>query len=269
MPKRFLIGMALGMWVIAYACLAQAYEVIEVKDGGAISGTVKLSGDIPAPEEINVDKDPEVCAKHLPKVYEKIIVDNSSKGVKNAVVYLTGVDKGKAFVGPRVAAEKHGHGGVGEVPSEAASGGEYTLDQKECTFIPHVQIMPAGGTVELRNGDPLMHNLHSYSMKNSSFNESIPGDGKPVHKQFDYPEVIKVGCDVHKWMSAWIVVRDNPYCAVTKEDGSFSITDVPPGTYKLHIWHEAASKGDLKKLTKEVTIEPKKEVKIDFEVALK
>ncbi|MFN3467476.1 MAG: hypothetical protein ACK4WF_07205, partial [Candidatus Brocadiales bacterium] len=184
MLARVLTGMALGMWVVTYACLAQAYEVIDVKDGGVISGTVKLSGDAPAPEELNIDKDPEVCGKHLPRVSEKIIVDKGTKGVKNAVVYLAGVAKGKAFAGPNAgAAEAHGHGGAGEVP--VSSGGEYALDQKECNFIPHVQVIPAGGEVELRNGDPLMHNLHSYSMKNSSFNESIPGDGKPVHKKFE------------------------------------------------------------------------------------
>ncbi|HHT9118943.1 MAG TPA: hypothetical protein ACFYD3_00135 [Candidatus Hypogeohydataceae bacterium YC41] len=269
MLKKFL-GMALGIGIITYTSLAQGYEVIEVTDGGTISGTVKLSGDIPSPEELNIDKDPEVCAKHMPRVSEKIIVDNPTKGVKNAVVYLTGVSKGKAFTGPAAQAtedEKHGHGGAGEAPGKGYE--EYALNQKECNFIPHVQVIPAGGSVELRNGDPLMHNLHSFSMKNSSFNESIPGDGKPVHKKFDYPEMIKVGCDVHKWMNAWIVVRDNPYYAVTKEDGSFSITDIPAGTYKLGIWHEAGNKEDLKKLTKDVTIEPKKEVKIDLEVALK
>jgi plastocyanin len=269
MSKRIFIGMVLGTWVIACACLAQAYDVVEVKEGGLISGTVKLSGDIPATEELKIDKDPEVCGKHMPRLSEKIIVDKGTKGVKNAVVYLVGVAKGKAFAGPRAEAEKHGHGGTGEVPAELGASGEYTLDQKECTFIPHVQVIPAGGMVELRNGDPLMHNLHSYSMKNSSFNESIPGDGKPIHKKFDYPEVIKVGCDVHKWMNAWVVVRDNPYYAVTAEDGSFKITDVPPGTYKLSIWHEAASKEDLKKLVKDITVEAKKEIKADFEVALK
>lgn len=268
MLARIFTGMALGMWVVTYACLAHAYEVIDVKDGGVISGVVKLSGDAPAPEELPIDKDPEVCGKHLPRLSEKIIVDKGTKGVKNAVVYLAGVAKGRAFAGPKSgAADPHGHGGAGEAP--VSSGGEYTLDQKECGFIPHVQVIPAGGEVELRNGDPLMHNLHSYSMKNSSFNESIPGDGKPVHKKFDYPEVIKVGCDVHKWMNAWIVVRDNPYCAVTAADGSFTIADVPAGAYKLNVWHEAANKEDLKKLTKDVTIEAKKEVKVDLEVALK
>ncbi len=265
MPKRFFIGIALGLWFIACANLAQAYDVIDVKDGGTISGTIKVSGDAPAQEELNIDKDPEVCGKHLPRLSEKIIVDQASKGVENAVVYLVGVAKGKAFPGPEAATGHHGKSGE----SPEATHKEYTLDQKECTFIPHVQVIPAGGEVELRNGDPLMHNLHSFSMKNSSFNESIPGDGKPIHKKFDYPEVIKVGCDVHKWMSAWVVVRDNPYYAVTDSKGNYQITDIPAGTYKLSVWHEAASKEDLKKLMSQVTVEPKKELKLDFEVALK
>ncbi|MEK7822398.1 MAG: hypothetical protein AAB260_05085, partial [Planctomycetota bacterium] len=86
MLARVFTGMALGMWVVTYACLAHAYEVIDVKDGGVISGVVKLSGDAPAPEELLIDKDPEVCGKHLPRLSEKIIVDKGTKGVKNAVV---------------------------------------------------------------------------------------------------------------------------------------------------------------------------------------
>ncbi|MCP4365697.1 MAG: hypothetical protein GY800_10430, partial [Planctomycetes bacterium] len=92
------MAMILGAWTLGLVSMpyAQAgYEEIAVTDGGSISGVVKLAGDIPAPEEINIDKDQEVCAVHSPKYYEKLIVDKGSKGIKNAVIYLQKVKKGK------------------------------------------------------------------------------------------------------------------------------------------------------------------------------
>lgn len=236
-----------------------AYEEIEVSNGGTISGVVRLAGEVPPPEEINIDKDPEVCAVHTPRYYEKLIVDKATKGVKNAVVYLHKVKKGKKWERADVRTEEERKRMVER---------HFVLDQKECTFIPHVQVIPTGASVELRNGDPLMHNLHSYSMKNSSFNESIPGGGQPITKTFQFREVIKVGCDVHKWMSAWIVVHDNPYFCITAEDGSYKITNIPPGKYKLRIWHEAFKKKELKAHKKKIEVEPGKEMKVDFELSL-
>ncbi|MEE9488728.1 MAG: carboxypeptidase regulatory-like domain-containing protein [Candidatus Brocadiales bacterium] len=254
------MAMMLGVWTLGLVSMPSAqgggYEEIEVTDGGSISGVVKLAGDIPAPEEINIDKDQEVCAVHSPKYYEKLIVDKGSKGIKNAVIYLHKVKKGKKWSEADVSAED----------KKRMAERHFTLGQKECTFSPHVQVIPAGSSVELENGDPLMHNLHSFAMKNSSFNESIPGGGQPVAKEFPFREVVKIGCDVHKWMTSWIVVRDNPYFCQTGADGSYKITNIPPGEYKLRIWHEAFKKGDLKKHKQKVKVEAKKETKLDFEL---
>ncbi|MEE9584598.1 MAG: carboxypeptidase regulatory-like domain-containing protein [Candidatus Brocadiales bacterium] len=255
------VVMILGVWVLGLVstpCAQGAYEEIEVTDGGTISGVVSFVGDIPAPEEINVDKDPEVCAVHNPRYYEKLIVDKGSKGIKNAVIYLQKVKKGKKWELADVSSEDR----------KRMVEKRFTLGQKECTFIPHVQVIPAGSIVELQNGDPLMHNLHSFSMKNSSFNESIPGGGQPVEKTFEFQEIVKLGCDVHKWMSTWIIVRKSPYFYLTGTDGSYKITNIPPGEYKLRIWHEAFKKKDLKAQKKKVKVEANKETQIDFELSL-
>lgn len=162
--------------------------------------------------------------------------------VKEALVYLKGVAQGKGFpvIGPLV------------------------LDQRGETFIPHVMVIPVGATVELRNSDSEMHNLHSFSVKNSSFNEGISEGGASLFKKFDMAEVVRLGCDIHKEMQAWIVVRDNPYYALTGEDGHFNIDEIPPGTYKLLLWHEDLDKKEQASLITEITIKPNATLEVDF-----
>ena len=162
--------------------------------------------------------------------------------VKEALVYLKDVSQGKDF----------------------SVAGPLVLDQKDKIFVPRVLVVPVGSTVELRNSDSEMHNLHSSAIKNPSFNEGIPEGGTSLFKKFELVEVVRLGCDIHKEMRAWIVVRDNPYYALTGEDGHFNITGVPPGTYKLLIWHEDLDKKERTSLTTEITVEPNATLEVDF-----
>jgi hypothetical protein len=82
--------------------------------------------------------------------------------------------------------------------------------------------------------------------------------------KLDKPEIINIKCDVHNWMNGWLFVAEDPYYSVTDATGSFKLTDVPPGTYTVTLWHET-----LGKLTRTVTVKPKEDVKITFEVARK
>ncbi len=162
--------------------------------------------------------------------------------VREALVYLKGVHEGKDFF-------------IKE---------PLVLDQREGVFMPHVLVVPLGGTVELRNSDSEMHNLHSFSAKNASFNEGIAEGGPSLLKKFDLVEVVRLGCDIHKEMRAWIIVRDNPYYALTDEGGRFNITEVPPGTYQLSLWHEDLDKAEQSGLTIKITIEPDTTLEVDF-----
>jgi plastocyanin len=220
--------------------VAAAYEEGEVSNGGTITGTVKLAGDVPESKSLNVDKDQEACG-HDPKPSEVLLV-SSDKTIKTAIVSILDISKGKKFDG---------------------SGENATLDQKGCVFIPHVLVIPPGSTVDLLNSDNVMHNLHSWSIKNTAFNEGVSGGGK-LPKTFEYPETVKITCDVHKWMTAWLIVQDNPYYAVTDENGSFQIGDVPPGTYTVQAWQES-----LGKVTQEVTVKSGEETNADFELKQK
>ena len=217
-----------------------AYEEGDVSNGGTITGTVKIVGDAPETKMLTVDKDQEACG-HDPIASEALLV-SSDKGIKNAVVSLLGISKGKKF---------------------NRSGGNPTIDQKGCIFKPHVAVIPPRSTVDLLNSDDVMHNLHTWSIKNTAFNEGVAGGGK-LPKTFEFPETIKVTCDVHKWMTAWLIVQDNPYYAITDENGKYKIEGVPPGAYTLKAWQE--SLGNVKQ---EVTVKSGEETKADFELKKK
>ena len=106
-------------------------------------------------------------------------------------------------------------------------------------YTPHVLALMVGQSLAIRNDDPFLHNVHSLAQTNPGFNFAQPN--KDPGKEVDppkVPEVIKVKCDVHPWMSEWIVVLDNPFFSVTNEDGKFSIKGLPDGDYTLQAWQE-------------------------------
>jgi polysaccharide lyase family 4-like protein len=111
-------------------------------------------------------------------------------------------------------------------------------------FAPRVIVVPVGGTVEFLNSDRLLHNLHSASADNPVFNRTQP-KGRTIPIAFRKPEIIRIDCDLHPWMRAWVVVAEHPFYTVTNDRGEFALENVPPGTYALQLWHE--SLGVMKK----------------------
>ena len=216
-----------------------AYEEGDVSNGGTITGTVKIAGDVPAAKTLKVDKDQATCG-HDDIPSEALIVSGDG-ALENAAVSITNISKGKKFAG----------------------GTASSIDQKGCIFSPHVAIIPPGSTIDLLNSDDVMHNLHSWSMKNTAFNEGVAGHGK-LAKTFEFHETIKMTCDVHKWMTAWLIVQANPYYALTGADGKFKIDGVPAGTYTVQAWQES-----LGKTIQEVTVSAGGEAKADFELTKK
>ncbi len=183
---------------------------------GALVGRVMFDGAMPQPQALTVSKDVEVCEK-TEKFPEALLI-GLDKGIKNAVVFLPAVNGGPLF-------------------SRLES--NLTIDQRDCVYAPHVLLVPAGATVDIKNSDGILHNIHTYSEKNPAFNTAQPKFKKIISKTFAQPEIIRVTCDVHDWMTAWIVVQDHPYYALTDATGAFQLSDVPPGEYELGVWHEA------------------------------
>jgi plastocyanin len=195
-----------------FACAQEAYQVAAVADGGAIKGKVVFKGDVPL-KTVLPTKDKETCGG--PRK-DPLVVVGANGEVKDVVVQLKGVKSGKAWTAPA------------KPP---------TLDQKGCQFSPHVQVM-AGGNLDILNSDPVLHNTHAYYDKITAFNLGMPLQDSKVTRPLRRPGVVRVDCDAHGWMEGWVIVAENPYYAQTGADGSFTIADVPPGSYTMVVWQE-------------------------------
>ena len=199
------ILLALALWLVSAS--VYSYEVAAVSGGGRIDGKVSFQGAVPIKKVIPT-KDKDVCGG--PRDEPQIRV-GADKSVQDAVVYLKEVPKGKAW------------GAADKTP---------VLDQEKCLFRPAVQVVRAG-KIDIVNSDPVLHNTHGFYGQRTAFNLALPEKGMKIASELPRPGLVRVECDAHGWMLAHIYVADSPYYALTGADGSFSITDIPPGNYTL------------------------------------
>lgn len=211
--RRALVTLGL-VGLSAAVAVAGDYKEEDVQGGGAIVGVVTFDGTPPEPEmkDVPADKQGDCGAKAL---VEELIVDKASKGIKYAVVYIDKIDHGK------------------KKPADPIK-----LDQGACVFQPHIVVAPVGSKVEFHNSDKASHNVNVKAVKNKGFNKQIAAGGTPVPWFAEAVENVQVVCDIHPWMKSYVVVKDHPYVAVTDEKGGFKIDGVPPGEYKVKVWHE-------------------------------
>lgn len=195
----------------------KSYTAGSVSDGGTISGVVTFEGDVPELKVLEITKDQAVCG--ATDKYDESLVVGEGNALKNTIVYLIDISKGKDF-------------------DKAA---KLEIDQDGCKFTPHVQIVPVGVRLTMLNSDKIMHNVHIFSNINKAVNKPQSKNRRRMPlaavKKAEGP--VSVKCDIHGWMSAWIAYVPHPYFAVTNEKGEFTLEDVPAGTYKLGYWHEA------------------------------
>lgn len=199
------------------------------EEWASIKGRFVFGADAPTAAALTADKDVEVCGKH--KLLAEELVVGADNGVANVVVYIRDKD---VKINPEVAA--------------AAKAESVVLDNKDCRFQPHVVFVQTGQNLVVRNSDSIGHNSNIATVKNAPSNNLIPAGGEATVK-FSSDEAIpaQVTCNIHPWMKAWLLVRPNPYAAVTAADGSFEIEGVPVGEVELQLWHEKAGYlGELK-----------------------
>ena len=180
---------------------------------GTLKGKIVFSGPLPSPKKVDVTIDQYVCGNA--KDAEDLLL-SPQREIRNAVVWLDNPPAGAT------------------APSLPKT---VEMDQSKCVFLPHIVIVPAGGTVNFLNSDRLLHNIHTTPKVNPAINRTQPKD-RTIPFIFEKPEIVRINCDLHSWMQAWVVVAAHPYYAVTGADGEFTFDNLPPGQYRLQVWHE-------------------------------
>lgn len=188
---------------------------------GTLKGKFVFDGTPPEMQPYNVNKDMEACTiDGKAPLQETLLVDPATKGIANVAVFV------------RSASRVH----------ESAQGGEgeALFDQKVCVFLSHVFPLKLGTTMLIKNSDPVGHNTNIEGK--NSFNQTIPANATiPFKPQKEEAVPVAVRCSIHPWMLAWLLPRENGYMAVTAEDGSFEIPNLPAGEdLEFQVWHESA-----------------------------
>jgi hypothetical protein len=194
------------------------YTEAPVTNGGTITGRVTWDGAPPVTPPTPVKQDPGTCGATRESTSVQV---SKEGGVANVVVYLVDITSGKKM----------------ELPVKPV------LDQKGCHYLPTMQVIARNSELQVKNSDPILHNVHAYTGQGGAtvLNLAMPKQDMVIGKKITKPGGMTLKCDVHDFMRAAFFVAENPYFAVTGTDGTFSITDVPAGTYTIATFHEVAN----------------------------
>jgi plastocyanin len=218
---------------------APVYFKPDPATAATVTGVVKFTGKKPARKRIDMSNEPACVAAHHGPVYDQSEVVNRNGTMANVFVYIKTGLEGKKF----------------PVPATPA-----VIDQRGCWFTPRVLGIQVGQLLTVINSDPVTHNIHPMAVINREWNHSQGAGDPPLERKFLKPEVlIRVKCNIHSWMHAFIGVVDNPYYAVTGADGSFSIPNLPPGEYTLEAVQEKLGAQDQK-----IAVTPKGVITTEF-----
>jgi hypothetical protein len=232
--KTVILAMA-GVLLSAPAARAE-YREAPVSSGASVAVQVRVTGEAPALPPQPVFKQHETCGTTIP---DERLVTGAGGALRNAVVVLNGIAAGKPI----------------------ARNQPVVLDNVKCAFVPHVGTATVGQMLEIRNQDPFLHDAHARLGTRTLFNVAIP-KGRTVRKPLAYAGLVHINCNVrHTWMHAYLYVADHPYHAVSDAEGKVTMDQVPPGTYKLSVWHEL-----LGSTEQPVTVEPGKTTAVTLEI---
>lgn len=242
------IGLAF-LGVLGVSGYSSGYEEIDINNGGTISGKVTLKGPIPDARVFPAVLYPfgPFCQKNRVisdgkgHIFLKDVVMGPDQGLKDVVVAIEGVARGKHFE-PIVA----------------------NILVKDCEFSPFVSVVQNHSTFTMKNEDPVLHNSQLYQAEkgNVILNVPIPPnstDTHPIHFEKN-KRIYKMICGMHEFMQTWGFAVDNPYYVLTDRNGRFMIDELPPGTYKVIVWHPT-----FKPIEREITVKAGKTILLNFE----
>jgi len=211
---RFRI-LSLTTAALAVAAAGISPVAVQAQASGKITGKVLFKGVAPAPIKIRMSADPR-CLQANPGGAERQQIEGKDGGLANVIVAIKSKVPG----------------------SHAAKTAPVLLDQVGCMYTPPAIALQVGQPLKIRNSDQTLHNVHPRPVVNAGFNVGQPRKGMETEKTFDKAETFfPVSCDVHPWMRAYIAVFDHPFFTLTAEDGTFEISDVPPGEYEIEAQH--------------------------------
>lgn len=221
------------------AAASPAYFRVDPATSGSIHGKIAFQGEIPPHKKVDMSEDALCAALHKTPQFDDSIVASRDGSLANVFVYVKTGLEGKKF----------------EPPPQPVK-----IDQKGCWFTPRVFGIQVGQPLEVDNSDPVTHNIHPRPHANREWNQSQDTGAQPLIRHFMAPEVmIRVKCNIHWWMHAWIGVVDNPYFAVTGPDGKFDLSNLPPGSYTIEAWQE-----DLGTQQQQVAVAPRRATDVSF-----
>lgn len=211
----------LGLTIVLGAALVGLVAARAPRDtqgGATVTGHVKFTGAKPANAKIDMSEEPKCNEKHKTPATAETVVGSAGM-LGNVFVYVkSGLPAGASYPAPAT---------------------PVVLDQDGCQYHPHVMGIQVGQSLEIRNSDPVLHNIKAKAVKNRPFNISQPTAGMKTSRTFAAAEVmVALECNVHGWMNASLAVLTHPFFATSGADGSFTIKGLPPGTYTLEAWHE-------------------------------
>jgi len=221
MSTRYNFAAVLSVVVLIFCAALIVNQKVNAAAEGKITGTVKLEGTAPHMKGIDMSKDPYCAKAHAsdPGHLETYVV-GADGGLANVVLYVS-----EGYSGP---------------PTVATT--EPVFDQKNCMYTPHVLGLDIDQKFKVTTSDQTTHNIHPLPNPmtgNIPWNQSQPPGASPIEKSWKAPEVIPVQCNIHPWMHGWFVVVKGPY-GTSDTKGAYTISNVPPGSYTVTAWHEAA-----------------------------
>jgi hypothetical protein len=223
---------------------AVSYFKVDSSTAGTLTGKIvftekKPARKPPARKPIDMSGEPACVAAHGGRAYDESVVVNPNGTLANVFVYIKSGLEGKKF----------------EIPATPV-----TIDQNGCWFRPRVMGIQTEQALRVTNSDPVTHNIHPLARVNREWNHSQGQGDAPLARKFLKPEImIRVKCNIHSWMRAFIGVVEHPYFAVSGTDGSFEIRNLPPGDYTVGAWHETLGTQEQK-----ITVAPSGQVTTNF-----